>query len=52
MKGIVVKTIHGKKYVYSQYKKDGRVVTKYLGKEDEVGFLKKIVAKICKTFGC
>jgi hypothetical protein len=50
VKGISVKTINGKRYVYSQYKKDGRVITKYLGKEDEVGFLKKVVVKIRKAW--
>ncbi len=46
MKGISVKEINGKKYVYLQYKKNGKAITKYLGREDKVGFVRKMVAKI------
>ena len=46
MKGITVKKIHGNRYVYLQRKKNGKTVSKYLGREDKVGVVRKIVAKV------
>ncbi len=34
--GIVVKRVKGKPYVYEQYRKDGIVVTKYIGPLEEM----------------
>ena len=33
---IMVKTIKGRKYVYEQYRHNGRVVTRYIGPLDEM----------------
>jgi len=44
MKKISVKNIKGRKYVYLQYKRNGRVVTKYLGKDGKVGLIRKVCA--------
>lgn len=48
MKRISYKTVNGKKYIYLQYKKNGKVTTKYLGKADRVGLFRKLVARIFK----
>ena len=45
-KNISVKNINGNKYVYLQYKKNGKRVSKYLGREDKVGIVRRMVAKI------
>ena len=37
---ITVKTISGKRYYYLSYRSDGKVVSKYLGKEEALGAIK------------
>lgn len=37
---ITAKTISGKRYYYLSYRSDGKVVTKYLGKEEALGAIR------------